>query len=132
MVGGGLIDVPTQPAFAAAAALILCAGGGRLIGGGPRQAPAPWLGRPIPWIGFGLTLVAIALAAISASGREDCGVEDPAWTETVAVFAVVAALAAAAIGVVLLVGRRWIAALACLLIGPFCVLILLLVGACLS
>ena len=71
--------------------------------------------------GLGLTGVTLALAYAYGRAHPSCGgaVETaPDWTETVAKIALVTALASAALGLVGLLDRRWVAALVCVVVNP--------------
>lgn len=132
---GGLVDVPTGPMFALGGVCLLIAAAGTLatrsdagvasVGGRPESTPprgavSGLIARYSPGVGAVLTLIAIAIAvgALADSG-DPCVAQQPGWLDTVLTFAAIAAAGAAGCGVLALLARRWIVALALLAIGPF-------------
>jgi hypothetical protein len=137
VVDAGLIDVPAQPLFAPAVAFIVTAGVGRLVASGGDEAPPErkLLGRVAPRLGLALLAAAVTLAAIVVANQGSqaaCGTPDDGWVDVFRALAAMTGLGAAAAGIASLVGRRWIEALLCIVVGPIAALFALLAGICFS
>jgi hypothetical protein len=137
LIDAGLVGIPAQPLFAPAVALIVVAGAGRLAapgGGEPRRERSP-LGTLVPWVGLGLVVLTVAVTAavvVSQGSQAKCGTDDEGWVDAFRTLAAVAGGGAAVLGIVSLLGRRWIEALVCITVGPVAAIVALVAGVCFS
>lgn len=89
--------------------------------GGPGSDLA---GQPTPrllpaWLGLALSALAVALAQIQFEVTDPCSPDHGDWTNPLLVITELSAVGAALCGLVVLLGRRWISALICLLAASY-------------
>ena len=136
VASGELVEVPSRAIFIPGVALLIVAGIGTLL---TRRA-APRAGAEAPWsrrvlavrvIGLGFTAAAAVVSAIAFGEATDPCVDQVSGSVNtlISIAGLLAALAALA-GLASLIQRRWIWALAMLVVGPACAMAAALTTVC--
>lgn len=124
------VAAPPKPIFYPGIAVLLVAGAGTVLTRRPAREPRTDT-VPIRVAGFAITVLALALAAISLSGNGDpCEAEVPGWVESLNAVGLVLAGIAAIVGLVAVARRLWFVGLVTLTVGPFAVLLALFTTVC--